>query len=401
MSIRSTKLSTILGRMQRFQDVLQNSNEVYQVRDIDEAIRALRRLIQFPWALQKGSLRVFSDVYEYPVATDHDELAYLDDSKAEDYSQKARFKYTSLQQFYEDPNNRNQIAEIWNGNERKLGVNFKTLNLSNQILDNGEIASYYTGSDDAGTPVLDQVFYKEGNGSIRVPVTYSAGTATIKCSLPNSIADTLYRRKYHFRWVYLPVVPTAIEMRLQTDDSNYLATTSITTQFDGTPFKANQWNLIAHDLNTATATGTFNENSIVSEKIILTIPATGSGDYYIDAGYLREWTLIDYWYYSIYNIIASSGATASKEYFYDDTATPAYDTNDSLVGDSEWADCVSYFAIITNLIDIKAKTETITMFQNRLNDAWDALMMKYPSLDPVIITDKYNFVDDFLTPAGF
>ena len=41
------------------------------------------------------------------------------------------------------------------------------------------------------------------------------------------------------------------------------------------------------------------------------------------------------------------------------------------------------------------------MFQNRLNDAWDALMMKYPSLDPVIITDKYNFVDDFLTPAGF
>lgn len=401
MAIRSTKLSTIIARMQRFQDVLQNNNEVYQVRDIDEAIRAFRRLSQFPWSQQKGSLRVFSDVKEYPVSADHDELAYLDDSKETNYAQKARFKYTSLQQFYEDPNNRNQIAEIWDGNQRTLGVNFKTLNLSNQKLDNAETASYYTGTGDASTPVLDQVFYKEGNGSIRVPVTYSTGTATIKCALPNTLSDTLYKRKYHFRWVYLPVAPTSIEMRLQTNDLNYLATSAITTQFNGLPFKAGQWNLIAHDLNTATETGTFVETSIASEKIILTIPATGSGNYYIDAGYLREWALMDYWYYSIYNIIASGGTTASKEYFYDDAATPAYDANDSLVGDSEWADCLMYWAIVTTLIDTKAKQEVITRFEARMNDAWNALINKYPSLEPVIITDKYNFVDDFIVPSGF
>lgn len=399
MSLRSTKLSTIIARMQRYQDVLQNSNEIYIVRDLDEEIRAVRRLMPFPWTLQKGSLRVFEGVKEYAVAADHDELAYLDTDKNVYYSQRARFKYTSLQQFYEDPNNRNQMAEIFDGNHRFLGVNYKNIATASRLLNNCENAADFTVTGDAGTPVLDQVMYKEGAGSIRIPITNSANTASIRCAYINSVNDSAYKKKYQFVWIYLDAVPTSIELRHESSAVNYLYTTGITTQFDGSPFKADAWNLVAQDLNLASQQGTFDSTAQAFGRVVLTGAATGT--YFIDAFYLREWELMDYWYYSIYNVLASGGTLASKEYFYNDDAAPAYDTSDALIGDSEWADVIQYGAMINNLIDIKASKDSKSEFLSKREAAWQALIMKYPSLEPVIITDRYNFEDDFISPTPY
>lgn len=396
MPVRSTSLSTIISRMQRYPDALQNSNEVNFVLDIDQSIRAVKRLMPLPWTLQKSSLRVFDGVYTYPVANDHDELAYLDVSENTFYPAKAKFKYTSIQQFFEDPNNRNQIAEIFDANQRVLGVNLKNVNSSSQVINQAENLSDWTVSGDAGTPVLDQVFFKEGNGSIRVPITNSSNTANIRWALSSVVSDSAYRKKYQFIWVYFSSAPTSIELRLETDASNYLATNSISTQFDGTPFKAGQWNLIAQDLNTASETGTFNSSSIAYGRLILTGAATGT--YYIDASYLRSWQLLDYWYYSIYSIITSTGTVATKEYFYDDTSS-SYDTTDKIIGDSEWIDIIMFDAILTNLSIIKASKESKQDVKDWRDAAWESLIKKYPSLEPIIITDRYNFENDFVDPG--
>ncbi len=103
--MESTLLSTLLSDMNRWRDV-SFLEEQYKVRSLDAAIRRLRRESVFPWTIQKSTLRVFDEVLEYPVKSDHDELAYLDNQKGDNYAQKERFFYTSLQQFYEDVNNR-------------------------------------------------------------------------------------------------------------------------------------------------------------------------------------------------------------------------------------------------------------------------------------------------------
>lgn len=396
MSIRATPLSTILARMQRFQDVLQNSNEIYQVRDIDQALRSLRRMFPLPWTIQKSSMRVFEGIKEYPVATDHDELAYLDRSDDSFYPAKARFKYTSLNQFYEDPNNRNQIAEIWDGNQRFFGVNYKNFTTPSQVLNTAESTTGWTVTGDAGTPVLDQVFFKEGNASIQIPITLATSTAGVRWAFSSVINDSSYKKKYAFVSVYLAAVPTSIEFRIETSATAYVSTSGITTQFSGQPLKAGQWNTIAIDLNTATVTGAFDSTSIGFGRLVFTGAATGT--YFVDASYFREWVLLDYWYYSINTVKTSAGTLASKEYFYDDTTTPAYDLTDLLVGDSEWADVIMYDACLTNLIDIKANKAIKDDFKIWRSDAWAALGEKYPSLEPIIITDTYNFIEDFVNP---
>ena len=103
-------LQRLLNTMDRFQTVYV-VDEPFKVRDIDTALRIIRKTYNFPWNLKKSSIKVFDGVYEYPVDSDFKELAYLDNSK-KGYGNKARFVYTSIQQFYEDANNRNKLCEV-------------------------------------------------------------------------------------------------------------------------------------------------------------------------------------------------------------------------------------------------------------------------------------------------
>lgn len=390
MSVQSTLLSTILNRMKRNQ-ALSRAEDQDLIRDLDEAIRTNRRETQLPWTLQKGSLRVFDDVLEYPVPSDYDELAYIDSSKDEGYySARARFQFTSLQQFYENLDYRNDLAEIRDGNQIFLGVRYKPTSLSSQLLNNAEDYTEWTVSDDATAVVNETVLYKKGNGSVKITIVSSTGTATIKNTF-TAFTDANYKKKYHFKLIYLDAVPTSIAMRFQVDDSNYLETTGITTQFSGQPLKADAWNLIAHDLNTATATGTVSTTStFASEKIILT--GASSGTYYLDESNLREWELMDFWYYSKYNVALVGSTTANQEYFYN--SSEVYSSDSSLVADSEWVDAIMYDAMLTALVDLKEK-EYLDFYIAKRSEAWSKLVRDYPSMKPVIITKKYRFTTDF------
>jgi hypothetical protein len=238
------------------------------------------------------------------------------------------------------------------------------------------------------------VFFKEGNASIKVPVTLATAVAGVR-NIVNVHSDADYKSKYHFKWVYFSSVPSSVDIRLETDASNYL-NTNITTQFDGTAFKAGQWNLLAHDLNVAQETGTFDATSINYERVILYDAATG--DYYVDTSYLKEWVLLDYWYYSTYAIKVAGASDASKEYFYDDDSSgDAYVLTDELLGDSEWIDVIMYGACLNQCSDIKDK-DLAKDFGGKFAAAYEALTQKYPELSPVTITDRYNWVEDFITP---
>ena len=379
-----TPLSTILARMDRYQAVSVIEAQ-YKVRDLDEAIRSLRRETAMPWMKQKGSLRVFQNILEYPVASDHDELAYLDkDGSRVSFASSLRFRYTSLQEFYADPNNRNDLAEIWDGNTRFLGVRVSTEGLTERLVSDAENDTGWAYSGDVTSIAEETVFTRQGNGSIRVNITSSGGTATVT-NAPTSFSDTNYKRKYYFRSIYLDSAPTSITLRFGNDGSNYLSKT-VTTQFSGQPFKADQWNLVAMDLNEATTTGTITATAFDYEALILTGAATGV--YYVDASYLREWKLLDYWYYSIYMIALVGSTTGNQEYFFN--SSDVYSTDSQLVGDSEWADAIMFEALVTAVAD-KENDRMLRSFEKKRDKALLALAEKYPDEIPVAITAKYNF----------
>ena len=384
--MRSTLLSTIISRMDRWSDA-ENIEEQFKIRDLDSAIRELKRTLQPPWTLVKGSLKVFPDVKEYPIADGHDELAYLDKDKIESYNDTARFYNTSFKQFYEMVNNtRNLLTEIWDEGTKMLGVDYKDEGLSSQKLNGAETASEYTGSDDAGTPAKDTVNYKKGNASMRVVITNSANTATIKNTM-TAFTDSKYKNKYHFKWVYLPSVPTSITLRFQVDDTNYLETTGITTQFSGQALKAGQWNLIAHNLDEATEVGTISTTSSwASEKIILIGAETGT--YYIDQSDLREWILLDYWYYSRFFVKTLSSDTPDQEFFFN--SSEVYSTDSSLVGDDEWVDVIMYDALLITVNELENEV-IYKEIRRRRETAWTKLQDKYPDITPLITTQRYRF----------
>lgn len=396
MAVQSTLVSTILNRMKRWQTI-SSIEDQFLVRDLDGSIRKLRRKIQFPWTLQKGSLRVFDEVLEYPVPADYDELAYLDTQKSQSfYPARARFKFTSLQQFFENPDFRNDIAEIRDANDVFLGVRYRPRTTASQLLNNAETESEFSVSGDATSVTKDTVVFKEGNASMRIAITLSASTATVKNTF-SSFTDANYKQKFHFKLVYLDGVPTSISLRFQVSDSVYIETTGITTQFSGQPFKADSFNLVAHDLNLATEVGSISTSSLwASEKIILIGAATGT--YYVDASHLRQWELLDFWFYSRFNIILVGGTTADQEYIMN--ASEVFSSDSKLIGDSEWIDVVMYDALEKSFADEK-DSETLKEIKGLGGDAMSDLMENYPSMKPLITTQRYRLRTEYNDDANF
>jgi hypothetical protein len=382
MAVASTLLSTLIARMQRWRTILPEE-EQYLIYDLDEAIRAIARKYNFPWLLKKSTIRVFKDVLEYPMASDHNVLAIIE-GQQDTYEGKPHPYYTSIRQFYDDPNNYSQIAEIWDSGSKYLGIRNKKINGNNTRLDTGEVDSGYTLAGDAVSKALDTVVFKNGNGSLRVEITNALGTATISRTFTASgVSD--YKRKYYFRWVYLPSVPTSITLRFGTDSGNYLYTVCA-TQFSGQSFKAGDWNLIGIDLDTATVSGTINSNSFAYEAIVLTGASTGS--YFLDESSLKAWQLMDYWYYSDYIVIPSGGTVATKKYFMD--TAMSYVTSDSLIGQEEFADVIMYDAMITSITD-RENSKIFPVLDRKRQEAFNALLESYPDMVPLIMEYRYRF----------
>ena len=379
--------------MDRYQSVY-TTEEQFKVRDLDEALRTLRRHTQTPWTLKKSTIRIFDDVLEYPIAPDHNSLYFLDKQQSNTFqsffNDSARFYYTSIKEFYEDPDYRNDLAEIWDGGTRFLGVRLDNIEGQQSVLvDNSSVLIEYVASGDASNLVVDTVNYKDSNTSIRFDNTVSAGAAGITCNF-NLINDANYRQKYFFVWVYLSGVPSTIDIRFGKSASKFL-TSSVTSQFSGQSFKANDWNLIAIDLNVASVVwlGGVDNNF---QYFYIQLNGAPNGQYYINSSYLRQWQLLDYWYYTTNNCATNGSTSPNQDYFMADDET--YDLSTVLVGDQEWADVIMYDAILSNTIDVE-NDKVISAIEKKRDIAWATLDDNYPSGKPMITTRKHLFTTDF------
>lgn len=392
--MQSTTLKQILNRMNRYQDV-STVEEQFKVRDLDEALRTQRRAVKPPWVIKSTTLRVFENVFIYPVPDDHDYLAYLDNQLNQQTSpslngkQSAYFQYTSLEQFYENVNSRNKLSDIWDFGDRYLGVRYNPIDASQALTSSTDLVNY-TASGDASGLFLETVVTIDDTESIGFTVTHSSNVALIEDVITQPISDVEYKRNYYFRWAYFyNNLPTSVQLRFGTDSSNYLYG-SVSAQFSGQAFQPNNWNLLAIDLNTASTVGIIDTNNFGYEAIQFT--GLASGTYYINNAYLRTWHLFDYWYYSKNNIKTDTSTVADQQFFYSDI-TDNYNLDDALVGDSEWIDVITFDAILTTLADNK-NTDVINNITAKRKQAWEDLLLKYPDMAPVIITAGYNFTGD-------
>lgn len=390
----TTSLSNLLNRLNRYQ-TLDAISEVYKVQDLDEAIREIKREHNLPFLQKQATLRVFPGVLLYPPAEDHDYLTYLDTNNQNvQYGNRMRMRYTSLQQFYEDLDYRNTVAEIWDGNSLMIAIRDKDVPpgflSGSQLVDSGESISNYTASLDASGLVLDTVLFTgDSNASVRFTNTLTGTAQALIEYVPASFSETEYQQKYFFQSVYLSGIPTSVQLRLGNDSVNYFATT-VTTQFSGQAFKVNDWNLLAIDLNTATETGTVDTSTF--DYAAVRLNAAPSGTYNIDASYLRGWTLLMYWYTSKWIVQENGDTSASKECFID--ANGVYATDDVLIGDYEWADVIMYKAMLRSLAD-KENDSLKADVLNWLASAMESLKAIYPSSKPLIITQSTRMSTEF------
>ena len=397
-----TLLSTLLTRMSRYQTINAIS-ENYQVLDLDEAIRAVKRNHRLPFLIKKATMRVFSDVLLYPPAVDHDYLLYMDTTEDNiPYGGRMRARYTSLQQFYEDLDNRNLIAEIWDTNSLLIGIRDKNvppgLSSASQLLDDASQTSNYTASLDASNVVLDTVLFEQGTSSIRFTNTNTTNQALIEWTFDQGpVDDPNYLRKYFFVSVFLTGIPTSIPLRFGNDSSNYL-TTTVTTQFAGQAFKEDDWNLLAFDLNVATTVGAIDDSNFNYAAVeLLTAP---SGFYNIDASYLREWTLLDYWYYGKF-MCQTNGASEPDQEFFINESTQLYSTDTSLIGDHEWSDVILYESMLRSLSDKENET-LYAKVSEELAKVYTKIYENLPDMKPLMTTQSMRFQTDYTNyPDGY
>ena len=148
-----------------------------------------------------------------------------------------------------------------------------------------------------------------------------------------------------------------------------------------------RWNLIAIDLNTATEVGTISTLSIwSSEKIILN--GTASGTYYFDSSHMREWQLLDYWYYSNNQVIQTGETEATQGYFKD--VDGIYESDSALTGEEEYTDVAMYKALGKCAINLR-NNDLQDDFEDMENESMDRLIDKFPDLIPLETGIYYRF----------
>ena len=385
MSVQSTPLSAILNRMNRWQTIYRNTEEQYLVSDLDDAIKSLQQSHLLPWTLQKSTLRVFSDVLEYPKADDHLFLGFLE-GQQKGYENKPQPYYTSIKEFYEDPNNQSQVAEIWDGGVNYLGVRNKELNGMNRAIDTCDLDSGYTISGDITAKAIDNVIYAQGNGSLRLTVVNNTGSALLEKTF-TAFTDVLYKRKYKFVKVFLTSLPESLNLRIGADNSNYLLK-NVTTQFSGQSMKVNDWNYFAIDLNSPDSTvGTIDTDTSFDYYAVQLVGAP-SGYYYIDDVSLKEWRLMDYWYYSNLNVKLLGSNIANQKYFMN--SSEIYSTDSELVTPDEFISVVRYDALLAAMADVE-NSKLYPVLLAKRDKAWAALKKRYPSLEPLITYHRWRF----------
>lgn len=375
--------TTTLADILSGQLVWQTMNQVPEserVGFIDLALQDETISYKFPFRRKKTTLRVFEDVTLYPSPSDYSEMAFLDNDEKK-FNDRARFRFTSFDEFLENLDYRNDLADIYDDGTLSIGCRYRTKKSGTRIVDSAEDVTKYAVSGTATAVAKDTVFFKDGAASMKITVT--AGTATITINF-TSFADSNYKQRYAFYLVYLDAAPTSIGLRFGNDASNFLLK-NVTTQFSGQAFVADDWNILAMDLNNPdSTTGTINSNAFDYAAIILN--GAVAGTYYVDATYLRRWELLDLWYNSTNYV--RTGAGVYQERFKD--ANNAYSGDTSLIGPKEWANYISYQAMLRVAAD-KNDKDWMASLQPFVTKAEADLKARFPAKKYLITKQAWRF----------
>ena len=384
----TTKLSTILNDMNAYQTI-QTIDEAYKVRFIDSAIKDETPSYKLPFRRRKTSMRVFPGVILYPLFSDYEELSYMD-NQGQEYEDRARFKFQSYNEFLEDKDYRNDLAEVYQDGVVFLGCRYEPLNAISTLVNNYTDVTKYTYSGDVTSLAKDDVTFYDGQSSILATVVNNTGVMQVE-DIFNQYVDSTYKRKYNFRWLFIPSGVTAITMKYGLDSSNYLYK-DVSTQFSGAPFEADNWNLVAFDLNTANTVGTIT-GTFGWEAIQIANPP--SGYYYFNSSYVKSWSLLDCYYYTKNNVIKADGITWSEQFI--DTSTEAYDLSDTLIGPREWANYIGYQAMLRCLAD-KQDDALYGKIFGMISTAEKKLKDRFPVVKPLITNSNWRFRNDLMSP---
>ena len=397
MAVPSVTLQNLLNRMNRWQTIYSIETQ-FKVSDLDDALRTIKRKHNLPFFQKMGTIKIFQDVYIYRPPEDLDHMIFVDYPQNDlPFGAHMRARFTSLQQFWEDPDYRNDIAEIWDNGQLTLGIRNKTWEneqgITSQQINDASSIEGYTTHDDAHDIRLDYVNYVTGSSSLAFNVIDSSGVATVDNEF-TSFNDPQYKRKWFFIWLYFSGLPSSVDLRFGVDSSNYLSK-NVTEQFSGIPLTANQWNLVAFDLNDADMTGLIDEQSLFG-WFSFSLNDAPSGEYNLDSSYLRGWELANIWYYSKYAVKSEGATRADKQYFVD-PITGEYNTNDALVGEEPWADVVMYEAIMNGLTDEQNESVLPKMLAKR-DEAWEKLAEIWPDMKQQVNTTRYRYDTDYSAP---
>ena len=113
-----------------------------------------------------------------------------------------------------------------------------------------------------------------------------------------------------------------------------------------------------------------------------------TGIYYLDESNLREWELFDYWYYGLNNVITLGNTLPDQAYLFN--SSEVYSTDSKIIGDDEWIDAVMYDAMLVSINETK-NSVIYQEINKRREKAWTKLTERYPSMVPIIVTQKYRF----------
>ncbi len=326
----TTTLAELFTKLNFYKDI-DKQDDLYKVIALDDALNEFRRDNRLPWTIQKSTLKLFKNILYYEPDSSHDSLINLNRNEVDGFSEALSYFNTDINQFIEmTKRQRNLLTQLYIDGNKALGVRNIEQEIFNVVLDNAGDEDTYAAVSNATEIGENTVYTLDDNNSISYDII---GTATIKNTYETAVDDEDYLEKYYIRRIYLKAVPTSIELRSQTNDSNYIKAT-LTEQVTGLPFIANDWNYIGFAYEDGTEVGTFDSSDIASSKIIIT---GYTGIMYISYDSIDEFLLQQYWFYSKFAVMSSAATTPDKVEFLNYESNN-YDITDSLVGPTKWID---------------------------------------------------------------
>lgn len=180
----------------------------------------------------------------------------------------------------------------------------------------------WTGASGAGNVATDSYEYFEQSASISFDLTAATGATVTNSNISSKDISSYENRGNFYFNIYLPTITglTSITIKVGSSASNYW-TTTVTTDYIGDAFVANNWNKCKGTFTTSV--GTPDASAVTYIQVTITCSSTTATGYRIENFFVSENVPILYEYYSN-NFCYDVSGTAKTTVFNDSAATTDY-----------------------------------------------------------------------------